>query len=49
MTILELRRTSRRPPTPGACLTARPGAGSVINAMFALTVLLFLLALLALV
>jgi hypothetical protein len=49
MTILELRRSARRPPTPGTCLTARPGAGNVINAMFALTVLLFLLGLLALV
>jgi hypothetical protein len=48
MTILELRRTPR-PANPGTCLTARPGAGSVINAMFALTVLLFLLGLVALV
>ena len=47
MTIVDLPRSPQRAAAP--CLTARPAAGNVIGALFALTVLLFLLGLLALV
>jgi hypothetical protein len=49
MTIVELHPDRRRSAGPGPCLTARPAAGGLISALFALAVLMFLLGLLALV
>ncbi len=48
MTVYHAGRPQRRGAAPGPCLITRPAADAVVAALFAVTVLAFLLALVAL-
>jgi hypothetical protein len=47
MTVITPEGAARPAAAPGPCLTAAPGAGTIIAGLFALTIVLFLVGLLA--